>query len=236
MIASSKDAATMMVKRGFLFAILAGFVLVLVGWGLYPQISLLGVVGVSLVLLAYAAAGYVGFARIEPGLLRLASGFGLLAGLVYASEIILEYVLLPKDNSSWGLVEFGSVFGLFFLSALLVTARGKSIKNGLGVAVMMAMLSAVAWLVCVLLVFYLFRGSPRQALVFAAEGNLEDFARSGMSDFNTFMMEDFFGAGFFHLLLAPLVAVLFGTLGGLAGKGSWWIRNRRSVNNGSNED
>jgi hypothetical protein len=200
MIASSKDAATMMVKRGFLFAILAGFVLVLVGWGLYPQISLLGVVGVSLVLLAYAAAGYVGFARIEPGLLRLAS-----------------------------------VFGLFFLSALLVTARGKSIKNGLGVAVMTAMLSAVAWLVCVLLVFYLFRGSPRQALVFAAEGNLEDFARSGMSDFNTFMMEDFLGAGFFHLLLAPLVAVLFGTLGGLAGKGSWWIRNRRSVNNGSNE-
>lgn len=236
MIASRKDAATMMIQRGFLFAILAGFALVLVGWGLYPQISLLGVGGASLVLLGYAAAGYFGFARVEPDFLKLAGGFGLLAGLVYASEIILEYVLLPKDNSTWGLVEFGSVFGLFFLSALLVTARGQSINKGLGVAVVTAMLSAVAWLVCVLLVFFLFRGSPRQEVVFAAEGNLEDFARSGMSNFNTFMMEDFLGAGFFHLLLAPLVAVLFGTLGGLVGKGSWWIRNRRSVYIGRNED
>jgi hypothetical protein len=236
MIASRKNVTTMMVQRGFLAGILTAFVLVLVGWGLFPHISLLGVAGVSLVLLGYAAAGTFGFVRVEPELLRLAGGVGGLAGLVYISEIILEYVVLPKDNSSWGLVEFGCVFGLFFLSALLVTARGRSIKKGLGVAVMTSMLSAVAWLVGVLLVFYLLRGSPRQALVLAAEGNFEDFARSGMSDLNTFLMEDFLGAGFFHLLLAPLVAVVLGTLGALAGKGLWWIRNRRSVHTGRIED
>jgi len=52
---------------------------------------------------------------------------------------------------------------------------------------------------------YAFRGSPRQVLVLRAEGNYEDFARSGMSDFNVFIMEDFMGATFFHLLLGLVV-------------------------------
>jgi hypothetical protein len=41
---------------------------------------------------------------------------------------------------------------------------------------------------------------------------------SGMSNFNTFVMEDFLGAGFFHLILGPLVAVILGTVAGLLGK------------------
>jgi hypothetical protein len=40
-----------------------------------------------------------------------------------------------------------------------------------------------------------------------------------MSDFNTFVMEDFLGAGFFHLLLGPIVASGLACLGGLVGKG-----------------
>ncbi len=42
--------------------------------------------------------------------------------------------------------------------------------------------------------------------------------RSGMSDFNAFIMEDFMDATFFHLLLGPLVAAVLGLLGGLLGK------------------
>jgi hypothetical protein len=71
----------------------------------------------------------------------------------------------------------------------------------------------------VLLIFYIFRGSARQALVFTAAGNYADFAWSGMQDFNAFMMEDFFGGGFFHLVLIPILAAILGTLAGLGGKG-----------------
>ena len=52
-------------------------------------------------------------------------------------------------------------------------------------------------------VFYAFNGTAQQAQVLQAEGNLADFARSGMSDFNAWAMQDFLGAGFFHLLLEP---------------------------------
>jgi hypothetical protein len=45
-----------------------------------------------------------------------------------------------------------------------------------------------------------------------------------MSDFNAFIMEDFLGATFFHLLLGPLLASLLGLLGGLTGKGIRWLR------------
>ena len=57
-----------------------------------------------------------------------------------------------------------------------------------------------------------------------AEGDYEDFARSGMSDFNAFIMEDFLGAIFFHLLLGLLVAAVLGALGGVLGKIATWFR------------
>jgi Fe2+ transport system protein B len=67
----------------------------------------------------------------------------------------------------------------------------------------------------------------RQQFVFTAEGNYEDFIRSGMSDFNTFVMEDFLGAGFFHLLLSPLFAAVIGGIGSVLGKGLVQLRNMR---------
>jgi hypothetical protein len=68
-----------------------------------------------------------------------------------------------------------------------------------------AILSSVIWLTFTLLIFYIFRGTARQEFVFRVEGNLEDFAKSGMNDFNTFEMEDFFGAGFFSLAFIPFI-------------------------------
>ena len=117
---------------------------------------------------------------------------------------------------------------------LLVTAVGAALSaypavvttagSGVLSAVVAALLSSLIWCIVTLAVFYLFYGSARQTLVFRAEGNYEDFQRSGMSDFNAFIMEDFLGATFFHLLLGPLLASLLGILGGLAGKGIPWLR------------
>jgi hypothetical protein len=38
-----------------------------------------------------------------------------------------------------------------------------------------------------------------------------------MTDFNAFIVQDFWGAGFFHLLLSPIIASILGSIGGLFG-------------------
>jgi hypothetical protein len=154
----------------------------------------------------------------HPGILRQAVVFGLLAGAVFSGEIILEYILLPADNSRYGMVEFGSVFVLYFTAGFVSALRSGKIASAALTSVACAFIASLIWVIVVLTIFYAFRGSPRQEQVFRAEGNYEDFTRSGMSDFNVFIMEDFMGAVFFHLLLGLLVAAILGTFGGLLGK------------------
>ncbi|MGO4880619.1 MAG: hypothetical protein ACLP59_07335 [Bryobacteraceae bacterium] len=74
----------------------------------------------ALIFAAYALLGAWGAERLERinrRLLRLALGFGLAAAGIYAAEIVLEYLLLPRDNTQYGLVEFGPVF-LCYLTAV----------------------------------------------------------------------------------------------------------------------
>jgi hypothetical protein len=187
--------------------------------------------GVLSILIIYVVVGWFGpfvTERIHPHILRLGVLGGLLAGLVFVSEILLEYWLLPNDNSSMGLIEYGLVLALFFLVGLWVAYRTNVLRNGLLAAVWSAVVGGLIWYVAVLLVFYLFKGTPQQAQVFRAEGNYADFARSGLSDFNAFVMEDFMGAGFFHSLLLPIAAALVGTLGAMVGK--VWARLRKATN------
>ena len=165
-----------------------------------------------------AAWGPARLDRRHPAILRGAVTFGLLAGAVFAAEIVLEYVLLPANNSRFGMVEFGTVFGLYFVAAFVAALRSRSVPNAVLTSVASAFIASLIWVITVLTVFYVFRGSTRQGQVLRAEGDYEDFARSGMSDFNAFIMEDFMGATFFHLLLGPLVAAALGVLGGLLGK------------------
>jgi hypothetical protein len=218
MIAYAKNDLTAVVQKSFLLGILLGLLLIILGWILVPATNFPSVAGVCLLLVIYSLLGYFVFPGIRAELLTIAGVFGLLAGVVFASEILLEYAVLPKDNTSWGIIEFGIVFVFYFLSGLFMSYRYKGARYGVIAAIVTAMLSSVIWLLFTLLTFYIFRGTARQEIVFRAEGNFEDFARSGMNDFNAFVMEDFFGAGFFHLLLSPLFATILGTISGVLGK------------------
>jgi hypothetical protein len=226
MISRNGTLAGVYTRNGFLLGVLVGIILVLVGWRLVPSASLLSVSGVCLILLVYGLLGYFVFPRLRSEIHKLVGVFGLLAGAIFAGEIVLEYVFLPRDNTSWGYLEFGAVFAVYFLTSVLAAYRCKGLRYGLLAAVCNAMLSSLIWLIFILLTFYTFRGSTRQIQVLTAEGDYADFAQSGLHDFNTFVMEDFFGAGFYHLLLAPILAAILGTLGGLLGKGLARIRKR----------
>jgi hypothetical protein len=88
-----------------------------------------------------------------------------------------------------------------------------------------AVVASLIWYNVLLIVFYLFKGTPQQAQVFLAEGNYADSARSGMSGFDAWVMGDFLGAGFYHMLLLPALAAILGLIGGALGEGLARLRS-----------
>lgn len=183
-------------------------------------LSWIGVAAAMSIVLAYGAAGYFVIPVLSRGpseILRAAAPAGFAAGGVYAAEIALEYALRPADNTRWGLAEFGAVFVLMGLSGFSLALRTGRLRPALAAGVWTGLIGALIWYAVLLSVTYLFRGEPMQAAVFRAEGDYEDFARSGMSNFNVFVMQDLLGAGVYHLLLSPLFGLLLGAFGALPG-------------------
>lgn len=150
----------------------------------------------------------------RPHVWRLSSLFGFAAAFVLCSEILLEYVILPDAamNVRMGWIEFGTVFALFAVSAFYSSLTTGSIRAGISVAAAAAMISSQIWLTTLWVTTYAFWQTARQQSVFRAEGDYEDFARSGMHDFSSFTLQDLRGASFFHLIVGPLVAIVLGLL------------------------
>jgi hypothetical protein len=176
-----------------------------------------GAAAVLGVLAAYGLAARFGASRASPETVRLAGRFALAAGGVYVAEIVLEYGLLPRDNTPWGLAEFGLVFLLVAAAGATAAWRARRLRTGLLAGVWTAMGASLIWYAALLAVFYAFRGTPQQEAVLRAEGDFEDFRRSGLADLRVFLMGDMLGAGFYHLLLSPVFGAILGGLGGLVG-------------------
>ncbi len=213
-------------RRAMLLGVLAVAALVLFGGLTTPGFfnndpaRWVGVPAVLVVLAAYGAATALGLpatARRAPEALAAAWPLGLAGGAIYAAEILAEYAVRPADNTAWGLVEFGVVFGSFLVAGGVCAWRSGRLGAAALAGLWTALISALGWYAVALAVFYAFRDTTAQAAVFRAEGDYDDFRRSGMSDFKVFMMQDFLGAGFFHLLLSPLFGVLLGGLGAVPG-------------------
>ncbi len=204
-------------RRLLLAGVLVGLALVMFGWALVPAANPLSVAAASLIIIIYGLAFYFITSRADPKILKWAGRFGLAAGAVFTAEILLEYILLPKDNTAWGLIEFGLVFFIYLLSALWAAHNTGKNRAATLTALLTAMVSSLIWVIVVLSVFYFFRGTERQMQVLIAEGDYADFLHTGASDFNTWIMEDFFGAVFFHSLLMPLVTPVLGAIGTAVG-------------------
>lgn len=188
--------------------------LTLVGYGVaeHPHASLLSVAVATVILIGYGALGFA-LKRLRLSAdLRASCIAGLAAGAVFAGEIVLEYVYLPPNNVVWGYAEFGTVFLIYALVAGWVAWRGLTIGAAVRVAVVAAVISSLIWCIVLLSTFYAYEGTSTQTAVLIAEGDPQDFLRSGMSDYRTFLIEDLFGATFFHVLLGPIIAATLGLL------------------------
>jgi hypothetical protein len=209
-------------RSGILVGVLIAFCLVLYGLNRFPRTNLRSIIGAISVLLFYGLIGWKGTPRLmrqPPQVVKAAMIAGLLAGAVFVGEVILEYIILPTDNTRLGLVEFGLVFTMYFGVGAYVAWKGFAFRLSVLAGGASAIIASLIWFIAILVCFYLFFGTDRQSQVFRAEGNYDDFRRSGMTDFPTFIMEDFLGAGFFHLLLGPLIAAILASVGGLIGRG-----------------
>jgi hypothetical protein len=193
----------------------AGLTLVVYGFAEHPQASLLSVAAATAILVGYGAVGLTLKSLTSPADLRASSIAGAAAGVVFAAEVLLEYFYLPPNNVIWGYAEFGMVFLIYALVAGWVAWRGQPVGDAVRVAMVAAVISSMIWCLVLLSVFYTYEGTSTQTAVLIAEGDPEDFLRSGMTDYRTFLIEDLFGATFFHLLLGPIIAALLGLISSL---------------------
>lgn len=194
--------------------------LILVTYSLvrFPAAGLLNALPVLVVLVVYGLSMGWAWNRLEPPVRYWGILMGMIAGAVLGAEVILEYILLPANNTAFGLIEYSLFLLLMVLSGILAIREQSTLKGSLQAGLWTGMVGSLIWYGMVLLVFHLFFGSTQQAQVFRAEGNMEDFARSGGTDFTLFIVQDFFGAGFFHLLLGAIIGAIAGFIGGISGR------------------
>jgi hypothetical protein len=209
------------IRTGLFVGLVIDAALVLYSKLAAPGISLISFIAPLVILLVYALLTWFILPvlyRRYPRIIKPALLYGSIAGVIFAGEIILEYILLPADNTNFGYVEYGGVFFVWFLSALMAALASKSLRQGILSAVTAAVIASVIWDMFCLLTLHAFHGTSQQTAVWLSEGEYQDFARSGLKDFHTFTVEDMMGATFYHLLLGPMIAAIVGAAGGLTGK------------------
>lgn len=220
----------MIIKNRFYIGLVIILLLLIYGVIRFPSSleSPLGLIADGILVLGYGLLFRFWIPVLEsrqPEVFRIGTWAGLLIGLIFVVEIVLEYILLPENNSTMGLIEYGSVLALFTLIGIGLVYRSNRLRSGVNASIFSALIGSLIWIIAVLSIFHLFHGTTQQTAVFRAEGNFEDFASSGSTDFDAFIMQDFWGAIFFHSILLPVFSIIFGFTGGLIGKSLVWIRD-----------
>jgi hypothetical protein len=160
---------------------------------------------------------------------------GAVTGVLYGAEGLAEYVspAVTDRSVAIGWVIVAGIVGSNVVAATVVTLRTRSTRAGVVAAVYNAVTEYLVWYPSVLLGYYVFRNSGSIGRVWQAEGTYTDFARSGMTDIHAFVVQDDWGAGFFHLLAGLVFAAVFGGLAALAVRGYQRLpRSRTTVSTG----
>jgi hypothetical protein len=181
----------------------------------FPQAGLVNAAPVVAALVIYGLAVWQAWEKTGPQARLWGLRLGSAAGLILGGEALLEYALQPVDNSAYGLVEYGLFLLILIACGALAYREDRRLQSSVQAGLWAGMIGSLIWYGVVLLALHVFFGTAQQAQVWRAEGELEDFTRSGLVDLTTFVVQDLFGAGFFHLLLGAAVGAILGTVGGI---------------------
>jgi hypothetical protein len=184
------------------------------------------------ILTIYALIGWFGSRateRLDPAILRVALRFGAAVGAMFAISMLCEYIV-PHDHVQNVQLAL-TTFGLFFFSFLAAGVVGTLLTGRIGLGVLtsvwVALIGSLCWFILLLVYYFAFLDTPLEARFLEVDQVIADHQRhlqkGGTQDLRAFIYNDYMGGGFFHSLLAPLLAVGFGTLGGLAAKVGLWI-------------
>jgi hypothetical protein len=185
------------------------------------------------IMTAYALIGWFGAPateRLASAILRIALRFGVAVGGMFAISMLCEYIV-PHDEKQNALLAYAT-FGLFFFALLLAGAVGTLFTRRLGLGVLTsvwaALIASLCWFILLLVYYFAFLDTPQEARFLEIDQVIADhqrhFQRGGTQDLRTFIYNDLMGGGFFHSLLAPLLAMPLGAVGGLAAKVGLWLR------------
>jgi len=174
------------------------------------------------ILLLYGAAALR--ARLQPEgaareALRLGAIFGLIAGGLFVVHLPVEhFVHMPRRvDAATTLGVMGAAFSLFAAAGLVAAGRTGSFRLGVLASVWSAMVSMV--MTCLLGFALLFLIMPRLERNYQVE-----FARRGGHDPEAFAVVNTLESATSHLVQAPILALVFGSVGASIGRG--WARRR----------
>ncbi len=167
----------------------------------------------AVLLIVYALLVVWATSRADPlrqRILQIGTPLGLLGGMVQIVHMLLE-----------NLVNFGAANGTVTLSSMLLTFllwgvagyRASHTTKSIGLGALTGSWSAlVTMLVAVTFGFALLYSSiPRLDYV----ATWPEFQRSGWEDVHAFSIANTLDSGFSHLLIGPIVGVLFGGVAGI---------------------
>jgi hypothetical protein len=218
LIACSSSFSARWLRLAFLVAIAVNFFLMALRLVISPAFfAMPGSVGYvvepAVLLVAYAAGGLVLLdkrSRAIRSAVSIATRIGVMTGVLWIIDLAVEtFATLPSLPAAL-------ISGAFFLTAFLLwglaafrAARQTRIFGlGLVAAVWSAMLTV---LVTVAFGFLLMNVAlPHLA---SQEVSDPDFLRSHWNDVTLFAIANTLGAGFSHLLEAPIIAFVFGIVG-----------------------
>jgi hypothetical protein len=181
---------------------------------------------------AYGVIGWFGVRAPglrDPRVLREGVRFGLCSGGMFAISMLGEY-LVPHDehqNMILGLTTFGLFFALLFASGLCATLATGRASSGPLASLWSALIASQLWFLLLMVTYYAFLDTKAEARFLVVDQVIADFHRSGAPDLRAFIFEDYMGGGFFHSLLAPLFALVLGSLAAGCAKALLFVKGAR---------
>jgi hypothetical protein len=187
----------------------------------FAQPGALGdVLKLTAVLIAYAVA-VISVEHTDRTLWSSVRGtafaFGVATGIIEILTIAVENgLLIAPHGAPVPVAAMLAVFVTWGAAGLWTTRRLRSARGGVLTAIgssMICMLIAVTGGMVIQL--WVAPADPATVVTWA------EFKRSGWNDPAEFLVANTLDAGFSHLLLAPMVAAVFGTIGSMLGRLSW---------------
>ena len=211
--------SSMQIRRGFILTIIV--IGMLIGYGMlrYPLIvneaGVLSLLTPAFLLLLYGVVAII--VTHKPGQARsnaLKSGtvFGLLVGLTFIVTISVEnFVDMDRQVSTISTLGFMLfIFLIFAYAGWHGTNESSQLSLGIFTSVWSSMIGVVIALLFGFTINFLFTQRLEQNLQASAE-----YLRSGSHDLETFTFWNTLDSASSHLLEAPIIAVVLGTLGSL---------------------